>query len=83
MRNILQCVQPSRDGLAQAFTPGREFLDGKPVAPVLSSKIFYGNARREHLLAAKVSDNWVARKHLFVVVGLLSRSNRPQIIKFR
>ena len=48
-------VQPSPDGLAQAFILGDEFLAGGPGAMVLGDNIFYGNGFRT-LLKSAVKD---------------------------
>lgn len=48
-------VQPSPDGLAQAFILGEEFLDGEAGAMVLGDNIFYGNGFRT-LLKEAVKD---------------------------
>ena len=41
--NLSYKVQPSPDGLAQAFILGEEFLSGEAAAMVLGDNIFYGN----------------------------------------
>ncbi len=45
-------VQPSPDGLAQAFILGEDFLGGEPGAMILGDNIFYGNGFRRLLHAA-------------------------------
>jgi glucose-1-phosphate thymidylyltransferase len=41
--NLQYCVQPSPDGLAQAFILGRDFIGGAPSALVLGDNIFHGH----------------------------------------
>ncbi|MEY2721261.1 MAG: hypothetical protein RL597_706 [Pseudomonadota bacterium] len=41
--NLSYCVQPSPDGLAQAFVLGRSFVGQHPSALVLGDNIFYGH----------------------------------------
>lgn len=46
-------VQPSPDGLAQAFTLGEEFIGEEPCAMVLGDNIFYGDGFKRLLKNAK------------------------------
>ena len=48
-------VQPSPDGLAQAFLLGEEFIGDDACAMVLGDNIFYGNGFGEELRAAKAN----------------------------
>lgn len=50
--NLSYAVQPSPDGLAQAFTIGAEFLDGAPSALVLGDNLFYGHDLQKRLIEA-------------------------------
>lgn len=45
-------VQPSPDGLAQAFLIGREFIGDEPCAMILGDNIFYGGWFRKNLTDA-------------------------------
>ncbi|MDA7455183.1 glucose-1-phosphate thymidylyltransferase RfbA [Planktomarina temperata] len=47
-------VQPSPDGLAQAFVLAEDFLDGAPSAMVLGDNIFFGHGLPKVLAAADV-----------------------------
>jgi glucose-1-phosphate thymidylyltransferase len=50
--NLSYCVQPSPDGLAQAFILGRDFIGRHPSALVLGDNIFYGHDLHALLLRA-------------------------------
>ena len=55
--NLSYKVQPSPDGLAQAFLIGEDFIDGDSCAMVLGDNIFYGSGLKNHLRTAAGREN--------------------------
>jgi len=53
--NITYKVQPSPDGLAQAFLLGEEFIGRDPVCMILGDNIFYGNGLKAALNRAVIN----------------------------
>jgi glucose-1-phosphate thymidylyltransferase len=91
---IEYAVQPSPDGLAQAFLIGREFIAGDPCALVLGDNIFYGhgvsgqlNAAAQQERGATVFGYYVANPSAYgvaefdasgKVVGLEEKPEKPK-----
>jgi glucose-1-phosphate thymidylyltransferase len=74
---IRYAVQPSPDGLAQAFTIGREFIGNDRVALALGDNIFYGAHFTDSLRAA------AAREHGATVFGYqVSDPERYGVVHF-
>jgi glucose-1-phosphate thymidylyltransferase len=87
-------VQPSPDGLAQAFIIGRQFVDGRPCALVLGDNIFYGDGLSDMLTrtaaletGATVFGYWVKDPEAYGVaefdaqdrvVGLEEKPSKPK-----
>jgi glucose-1-phosphate thymidylyltransferase len=55
--NLKYKVQPSPDGLAQAFILGEEFIAGDSCAMVLGDNIFYGGGLGRHLKEAAARED--------------------------
>ena len=65
--NLSYKVQPSPDGLAQAFILGEEFIGGEPCAMVLGDNIFYGSGFTD-ILRNAANDAINGRATVFGVV---------------
>ena len=92
--DIQYAVQPSPDGLAQAFTIGRDFVGGQPSCLVLGDNIFYGVGLTERLKraasrerGATVFGSWVKDPERYgvaefdaagKVIGLEEKPARPK-----
>jgi glucose-1-phosphate thymidylyltransferase len=50
--NFSYCVQPSPDGLAQAFLLGESFIDGSPCTLILGDNLYYGHDLQSSLVNA-------------------------------
>ena len=91
---IEYAVQPSPDGLAQAFLIGRGFLDGAPSCLVLGDNIFHGHGLTEVLQRASAQETGATVFGYFVrdperygvaefdatgkVVGLEEKPSKPR-----
>lgn len=63
---LTYAVQPSPDGLAQAFTIGRDFIKNESVCLVLGDNIFYGAGLQKLLLESRRK---VEQQQLAVIFG--------------
>jgi glucose-1-phosphate thymidylyltransferase len=63
--NLCYKVQPSPDGLAQAFILGEEFIGSDACAMILGDNIFYGNGFSKILKAAAVNAEQNERATVF------------------
>lgn len=92
--SITYAVQPSPDGLAQAFLIGREFVAGKPSCLILGDNIFYGHGLTDvlkraagHDQGATVFGYWVKDPERYgvaefdangTVIGLEEKPKQPR-----
>jgi glucose-1-phosphate thymidylyltransferase len=70
-------VQPSPDGLAQAFLIGEKFLDGAPSALVLGDNIFYG-----HDFATLLQSAWEQTQGATVFAYAVQDPERYGVVEF-
>ena len=86
--SLTYVVQPSPDGLAQAFILAEEFLDGAPSALVLGDNVFFGHGLPKLLAAADAQPQGgtvfgyhVADPERYGVVGFDSDGQAREIIE--
>lgn len=86
--SLTYIVQPSPDGLAQAYLLAEDFLDGAPSAMVLGDNIFYGHGLPEMMAAAETQETGgtvfgyhVADPERYGVVGFDADGAVRQIIE--
>lgn len=78
--HLSYAVQPSPDGLAQAFIIGEEFIGDEPVAMVLGDNIFAGHGLKKRLMAAV--DNATSGKGATVFGYYVDDPERFGIVEF-
>ncbi|MCF7702168.1 glucose-1-phosphate thymidylyltransferase RfbA [Loktanella sp. M215] len=85
---ITWLVQPSPDGLAQAYLVGEDFLDGAPSAMVLGDNIFFGHGLPEMLASADAKTSGgtvfgyrVSDPERYGVVGMDAEGTVTQIVE--
>ena len=81
-------VQPSPDGLAQAFTIGKEFIGDQNVCLILGDNIFYGHGlieqlreAREQKVGATVFGYWVKDPERYGVVKFNKDGHAVSIVE--
>lgn len=86
--DLTYIVQPSPDGLAQAYTLAEDFLNGSPSAMVLGDNIFFGHGLPELLAGAdaRTSGGTVFGYHVsdperYGVVGFDAKGRAREIIE--
>lgn len=68
--NLKYKIQPSPDGLAQAFIIGEDFINGDSCAMVLGDNIFYGSGLGKHLHTA--AEKRTAQQYLDIMLMTLN-----------
>jgi glucose-1-phosphate thymidylyltransferase len=75
--NLQYAVQPSPDGLAQAFIIGRDFIGGDPSALILGDNIFYG-----HDLASQLENATAQERGATVFAYHVQDPERYGVVEF-